>query len=80
MRERPDVFLLDIGLPEMDGNELAKCLRAAPETAGSTLIAVTGYGQESDRRNSMEAGFDYHLVKPVSTAQLAGILAKVGKA
>lgn len=73
----PDVCLLDIGLPEMDGNELAQRLRAIPETAHAVLIAVTGYGQESDRRNSVAAGFDHHLVKPVDTHQLAAILASV---
>jgi PAS domain S-box-containing protein len=75
--EAPDVFLLDIGLPEMDGNELARHLRAQPETAKSILIAVTGYGQESDRNNTLAAGFDYHLVKPVDTNKLAAVLAKI---
>ena len=73
----PQVFLLDIGLPEFDGNELARRLRAQPETADAVLIAVTGYGQENDRRYSMAAGFDHHLVKPLSTETLAAILAGV---
>ena len=75
--ERPDVCLLDVGLPEMDGNELARCLRAQPETAGAVLIAVTGYGQDSDRQRTQAAGFDHHLVKPVDTKELFGILARV---
>lgn len=76
---RPQVCLLDIGLPEMDGNELARHLRAQPETAGALLIAVTGYGQEDDRRRALAAGFDHHLVKPVDVRKLATILDTVGK-
>jgi PAS domain S-box-containing protein len=73
----PDVFLLDIGLPEIDGNELARQLRSQPDSASSILIAVTGYGQEQDRRNTAAAGFDYHFVKPVDTAQLTSLLAEI---
>jgi CheY-like chemotaxis protein len=61
----PQVCLLDIGLPDMDGAELARRLRALPETANALLVAVTGYGQESDRARAREAGFDHHLVKPI---------------
>jgi len=74
----PDVCILDIGLPEIDGNELARRLRAQPETRNTVLIAVTGYGHDSDRRKSLVAGFDHHLVKPADTAQLAAILAAIG--
>lgn len=73
----PDVFLLDIGLPEMDGNTLAQRLRAQPETARALLIAVTGYGQEQDREGTRAAGFDYHLVKPLDTSYLLALLASV---
>ena len=73
----PDVCLLDIGLPEIDGNELARRLRADPATAGAKLIAITGYGQESDRRQTAAAGFDHHLIKPVDTNQLASILSAI---
>jgi PAS domain S-box-containing protein len=73
--ERPDAFLLDIGLPDIDGNELARQLRSQSESSSSLLIAVTGYGQEQDRRNTAAAGFDHHFVKPVDTAQLTAILA-----
>ena len=72
--ERPDVCLLDIGLPEMDGNELAQHLRALPETAHALLIAVTGYGQESDRQRTQAAGFDHHLVKPLDPRALFALL------
>jgi CheY-like chemotaxis protein/anti-sigma regulatory factor (Ser/Thr protein kinase) len=75
--EAPDACLLDIGLPELDGNELARRLRADPATAPMVLIAITGYGQEQDRRAAFEAGFDHHLVKPVDLARLAGALAGV---
>lgn len=72
--EKPDVCILDIGLPEMDGNELARRLRAGQETAQAFLVAVTGYGQEHDRSKSMAAGFDQHLVKPVDVTRLADLL------
>lgn len=75
--ERPDVWLLDIGLPEIDGNELALCLRATPETSKSLLIALTGYGRDDDRKTTFAAGFDHHLIKPVNTKKLASILAQV---
>lgn len=75
LQERPDACLLDIGLPDMDGNELARHLRNRPETANVTLIAVTGYGQETDRQRSARAGFHHHLVKPVVMEQLATLLA-----
>jgi PAS domain S-box-containing protein len=72
--ERPDACILDIGLPDMDGNELAFQLRAEQKTAHALLIAVTGYGQEHDKLNSMAAGFDQHLVKPVDVSKLADLL------
>lgn len=75
--EAPDVCLLDVGMPEMDGNELAKRLREQPETTKAVLIAVTGYGQENDRKNTHEAGFDHHMVKPVDLGRLTAVLAAV---
>lgn len=74
-----EAFLLDIGLPEIDGNELARWLRAQPESASSLLIAVTGYGQEQDKQSTAAAGFDHHLVKPVDMTQLALLLANLGQ-
>jgi PAS domain S-box-containing protein len=70
----PEVCLLDIGLPGMDGHELARRLRRLPATRDALLVAVTGYGQEQDRQNSAQAGFDHHLVKPVDMAALEAIL------
>jgi CheY-like chemotaxis protein len=75
LSERPPVMLLDIGLPFMDGFELARRLRADPATASSTLIALTGYGRDDDRLRSREAGFDHHLVKPVDPKELTALLA-----
>jgi signal transduction histidine kinase/CheY-like chemotaxis protein len=73
----PQVCLLDIGLPDMDGAELARRLRAMPETAHAMLVAVTGYGQESDRARTRDAGFDHHLVKPLDLDKLHAILDRV---
>ncbi len=73
--ETPDVCLLDIGLPEIDGIELAQRMRAQPETAKAVLIAVTGYGQDQDRQQALAAGFRHHLVKPVDPARLVALLA-----
>jgi PAS domain S-box-containing protein len=72
---RPDVALLDIGLPVMDGYEVARRLRAEPALTGIKLVAITGYGQQSDRDRAVEAGFDLHVVKPIELAQLPTILA-----
>jgi len=76
-RAAPDVALLDIGLPGMDGNALAHRLRAMPSTSATTLVAVTGYGMEGDRQQTLAAGFDHHLVKPVHTPDLSAVLEKV---
>jgi signal transduction histidine kinase len=72
--EVPEVFLLDIGLPDMDGNELARRLRAQPRTSSSQLFAITGYGQQADRQKTSAAGFDRHFVKPVEMEKLLGVL------
>jgi len=77
---KPDACLLDIGLPDFDGNELARRLRQLPETAAATLVAMTGYGRQQDRELASAAGFDHYLVKPVSTAQLADVLASASVA
>jgi CheY-like chemotaxis protein len=71
---RPDAVLLDIGLPEMNGYDVARELRQAPGLGHVTLVAFTGYGQEEDRRRVREAGFDFHLVKPVEAAELARLI------
>jgi CheY-like chemotaxis protein/two-component sensor histidine kinase len=71
-----DACLLDIGLPDMDGNALARELRLLPHMAAATLIAITGYGQEADRAKTTAAGFDHHFVKPVDMEALLQVLAR----
>ena len=73
----PDVILLDIGLPGLNGYEVAKRIRMQPRLRHIVLVALTGYGQESDRQASMEAGFDHHLIKPARMDQVRKILATV---
>lgn len=73
-RERPDVILLDLGLPGMDGYEVARRLQALPQARDILLVAVTGYGQESDRRAVAEAGFAKHLIKPVGPEDLLRVV------
>lgn len=70
----PDILLLDIGLPDIDGYELARQVRAQPRTAGAILVALTGYGQPADRERSLAAGFNHHLTKPVDAAALLRLL------
>ena len=70
----PAVCLLDIGLPGMDGYQLARRVRALPGMEHATLIAITGYGQAEDRRKTLDAGFQHHLVKPVDTVELLALL------
>jgi signal transduction histidine kinase/ActR/RegA family two-component response regulator len=74
---RPNVVLLDIGLPGLDGFEVAKLLRRQPALQHAVLVAMTGYGRESDRQRSREAGFDHHLVKPGDFGKVLQILAAV---
>ena len=77
--ELPSACVLDIGLPEMDGCELARHLRRQPGMEHALLVAVTGYGQDHDRKKALEAGFDHYLVKPVDVARLLGILGNAPK-
>jgi two-component system CheB/CheR fusion protein len=74
---RPDVALLDIGMPGMNGYELAAQIRSRPEGRRTTLVALTGWGQEEDRRRSQAAGFEHHLVKPVAPRLLQALLASL---
>jgi signal transduction histidine kinase/CheY-like chemotaxis protein len=73
----PAIFILDIGLPDMDGTELAHKLREFPHLISTKMIALTGYGQASDKARSLAAGFDYHLVKPVDYEHLKTLLAEI---
>ncbi|HET7061939.1 MAG TPA: ATP-binding protein, partial [Nitrosospira sp.] len=74
---RPNVILMDIGMPGMDGNEVARRIRQQPEFNDIKLIALTGWGQEEDRRRSKESGFDHHLTKPVNFRDLADLIASI---
>jgi PAS domain S-box-containing protein len=76
---RPNVVLLDIGLPGLSGFEVAKQLRQQPALQNAVLVALTGYGRESDRQRSQEAGFDHHLVKPGDFGKVLQILATVAE-
>jgi CheY-like chemotaxis protein len=72
---RPEIILLDIGLPGMSGYEVARQLRQLPGFRDVFIVAVTGYGQDSDRIHSQEAGFGHHLVKPVQPEVLQELIA-----
>jgi CheY-like chemotaxis protein len=71
---QPEVVLCDLGLPEMDGYQVARELRRRSATAPARLIAVSGYGMDEDRRRSVEAGFDLHLTKPLNFDELGRLL------
>lgn len=71
---QPEAVFLDIGLPGMDGYEVAERLRELPQAKGAILIAITGYGQEDDRLRSQRAGIDHHLVKPVAPDALRSLI------
>jgi CheY-like chemotaxis protein/two-component sensor histidine kinase len=77
VRHMPEVALLDIGMPLLDGYEVARRIRSHAWGKAVTLVALTGWGQESDRRRSQEAGFDTHLVKPLDLEKLTALLAQL---
>ena len=76
---QPSAVLLDIGMPGMDGHEVARRIRQLPEFRDITLIALSGWGQEEDRRRSKQAGFDYHLIKPADVNALQNLLGVMEK-
>ena len=78
-RHRPALVFLDLGMPEMDGFEVARRLRARPDYDGTRLVALTGWGQERDRRETAAAGFDQHLIKPPDVTALQSLLSSVGR-
>jgi two-component system CheB/CheR fusion protein len=71
---RPEIVLLDIGLPGMDGYEVAQSIRKRSGSESIVLIALTGYGQQEDLQRSLQAGFDHHLTKPVDPATLFSLI------
>jgi CheY-like chemotaxis protein len=76
-RHPPDVMLVDIGLPGMDGYEVARRIRADAHLRGVVLVALTGYGRDEDRERALAAGFDHHLVKPVNPDALETLVAQL---
>ena len=76
LKTRPDVILLDIGLPGKDGYQLVKELCSLPEIAAARIVATTGYGRAEDRARCLAAGFDAHLTKPIDYSALAEVLAR----
>jgi CheY-like chemotaxis protein len=74
VQNKPDVVFLDIAMPGMDGYEVARLLRGAAGLEETVLVALTGYGQEEDRRRASEAGFNHHLTKPTSIEALCEVL------
>jgi two-component system CheB/CheR fusion protein len=78
LADPPDLVLMDIGLPDMDGYAVARRLREDPRLAATPLVAITGYGQEEDKMRARDAGFDRHLTKPVDFAMLRTVLAEFG--
>ena len=79
-RTRPDLMLVDIGLPGLDGFEVARRVRAAQGDSSMLLVALTGYGRDEDRERTRAAGFDYHLTKPVEVDEVEGLVARLGVA
>src|SRR5207253_1402961 len=76
---QPDVALLDLGLPRMDGLELARRVRQVPGLTALPLVALTGYGQEEDRRRCHTAGFQFHFLKPVDPELLRQFLVNLAR-
>jgi CheY-like chemotaxis protein len=75
---RPEIVLLDIGMPKLSGYDVCRRLREQPWGNEMVIVAVTGWGKEEDRQNSRAAGFNYHLVKPVEPAALKRVFAEFG--
>jgi CheY-like chemotaxis protein len=76
---RPDIILLDIGLPAMDGYRVARLLREMPELSTALIVAITGYGETEDKKRAYEVGIDLHLTKPVKVKFLKELIATYGK-
>jgi CheY-like chemotaxis protein len=76
---RPDVVLMDVGMPGLDGYETARRMRARPEGERVLLVAVTGYGQDADVQRALEAGFDRHLTKPVRPSAVLDLVDEAAK-
>jgi len=77
---KPDIVFLDIGMPGMDGYEVARAIRSMPEAGNPILVALTGWGGESDRKRSREAGFNEHLTKPADLSVIQATLDRLTRA
>jgi CheY-like chemotaxis protein len=75
---RPELVFLDLGMPDMDGFEVVRRMRADPAFAGVRVVALTGWSQDEDKRRTAAEGFDGHIVKPVDLDELRGVLGKLG--
>jgi CheY-like chemotaxis protein len=75
----PDVVLLDLGMPKLNGYDVCRCMREQPWGAKMIIIAITGWGREEDKERTREAGFDHHLVKPVMPLNLLQVIAELAK-
>jgi CheY-like chemotaxis protein len=73
-RVQPELIFLDLGMPRMNGYDAARLIRTAPECNSAILVALTGWGQEEDRRRSLEAGFNHHIVKPIDFTVVENLL------
>jgi CheY-like chemotaxis protein len=73
-RERPDLVFLDIGLPKLDGYEVARLMRADPGLKDTYLVALTAFGSQADKAKALEAGFDMHVIKPIDPATIYAVL------
>src|SRR5687767_7268849 len=73
-RERPDLVFLDIGLPKLDGYEIARLMRADPGLKDTYLVALTAFGSQADKAKALEAGFDMHVIKPIDPATIYAVL------
>jgi CheY-like chemotaxis protein len=75
---RPDMVVLDIGMPKLDGYAVARMIREQPWSSGMVLVALTGWGQEEDKRKAADAGFDRHFTKPIDPAELQRLVTERG--
>jgi two-component system CheB/CheR fusion protein len=73
----PDIMIVDIGLPGMDGYEVARQVRRDPSLEHAVLVALTGYGRDEDKQSALAAGFDHHLVKPIDADELESLIARL---
>jgi CheY-like chemotaxis protein len=79
-RSRPDLVICDLGLPDLDGLDVCRRVRSSSQASRPVMVALTGWGREQDLRSTKDAGFDYHLVKPVAPDALRSLISTVSRA